>query len=209
MAGINIDANAPSINVNGVADGGIYTLGSVPGASCTATDSLSGVNASGCSVKVTGGLANGVGTFSYAATATDKAGNTASVSGTYRVIYRFDGFLQPINDTAHQVGVSTSIFKAGSTVPVKFQLKRADGAVVQANSAPLWQVPVKGSATTAPLDESAYSDSADSGSTLRWDSSGQQYIYNWGTGAQPKNYYYRVGVKLDDGQMYFINVGLR
>ena len=209
VAGINIDANAPSINVNGVADGGIYTLGSVPGASCTATDALSGVNASGCSVKVTGGLANGVGTFSYAATATDKAGNTASVSGTYRVIYRFDGFLQPINDTAHQVGVSTSIFKAGSTVPVKFQLKRADGAVVQANSAPLWQVPVKGSATAAPLDESAYSDSADSGSTFRWDSSAQQYIYNWGTGAQPKNYYYRVGVKLDDGQMYFVNIGLR
>ncbi len=28
----------------------------------------------------------------------------APVTGTYRVIYRFDGFLQPINDTAHQIG---------------------------------------------------------------------------------------------------------
>ena len=60
-----------------------------------------------------------MGTFTYTATATDKAGNTTTVTGTYKVIYRFDGFLQPINDTAHQVGVSTSVFKAGSTVPVE------------------------------------------------------------------------------------------
>ena len=36
--------------------------------------------------------------------ASDKAGNTGSMSGTLRSIYRWDGFLQPINDTAHQVG---------------------------------------------------------------------------------------------------------
>jgi hypothetical protein len=53
----------------------------------------------------------------------DAAGNTATVSGSYRVIYRFDGFLQPINDPAHQVGAGESVFKGGSTVPVKFQLK--------------------------------------------------------------------------------------
>ena len=46
-------------------------------------------------------------------------------------VYRFDGFLQPINDTAHQVGTSTSIFKAGSTVPVKLVLKDAAGNLVQ------------------------------------------------------------------------------
>jgi hypothetical protein len=37
------------------------------------------------------------------ATATDKAGNSSTVAGSYSVRYRFDGFLQPINDTAHQI----------------------------------------------------------------------------------------------------------
>jgi MBG domain (YGX type) len=56
--------------------------------------------------------------------------------GTLSVVYRFDGFLQPINDTAHTLTCGSpcpmSIFKAGSTVPVKFQLKDASGAVMQA-----------------------------------------------------------------------------
>ena len=69
-----------------------------------------------------------MGSYTYTATAIDKAGNTSTVTGTYKVIYRFDGFLQPINDTAHEVGTSTSVFKAGSTVPVKLQLKKADGS---------------------------------------------------------------------------------
>jgi hypothetical protein len=125
------------------------------------------------------------------------------------VIYRFDGFLQPINDTAHQVDQTTSVFKGGSTVPVKFQLKRDDGSVVQANTAPVWVTPAKGSATTAAVDESLYSEPADSASVYRWDSSAQQYIYNWGTSGGVRNYYYRIGVRLDDGQTYFVNIALR
>src|SRR5207244_4399205 len=119
-------------------------------------------------------------------------------------IYRFDGFLQPVNDTAHQVGLATSIFKAGSTVPMKFQLKKADGTVVQANSLPVWLTPVKGSSTAAAPNESAYSASADSGSTYRWDGT-SQYIYNWQTPSTGAGYYWRVGVKLDDGQTYYVN----
>src|SRR5262249_36049428 len=157
---INIDTTAPTISFNGVADGAVYTLGQVPAASCTANDSLSGP--ASCSGTLSGGTANGVGSFTYTATATDKAGNKTTQSITYRVIYRFDGFLQPINDTAHQVGTSTSIFKGGSTIPAKFQLKRADGTVAQANSLPIWEVPAKGSSTTAALNESAYSAPADS-----------------------------------------------
>ena len=148
-----------------------------------------------------------MGTFTYTATATDKAGNTSTVTGTFTVIYRFDGFLQPINDTAHQVGTSTSVFKAGSTIPVKFQLKRADGTVVQAAGAPAWLTPVKGSTTGAPVDESVYTASADSGSSYRYDSTAAQYIYNWKTGTGGN--YWRIGVALDDGQTYYVNIGLK
>jgi hypothetical protein len=206
VGGINIDQEKPRLTTADVnVQGQTYTVGGVPSATCTATDNVSGL--ASCTVKVTGGNANGVGSFAYTATATDKAGNTSTVSGTFSVVYRFGGFLQPINDTAHDIGSSTSIFKAGSTVPVKFQLLRKDGTVVQAASAPEWLTPVKGSSTSAPVDESAYAASPDSGTTYRYDTTAQQYIYNWKSGSGGN--YWRIGVRLDDGQTYFVNIGLR
>jgi hypothetical protein len=207
VRGIDIDHERPSLTVTGIADGAIYTLGAVPTPACAATDGVSG--SAVCSVAVTGGQASGVGTFAFTATAHDRAGNTQTATGSYRVVYRFDGFLQPINDTAHQVGVATSVFKAGSTVPVKLQLKRADGSVVEASAAPLWELPVKGGPTTAPVDDAVYGAAADTMTAYRWDGTARQYQYNWGTEAAAKGYYHRIGVRLDDGQTYFVNIGLR
>jgi hypothetical protein len=140
-------------------------------------------------------------------TQSSEAGNKVTTIGSYKVVYRFDGFLQPINDTAHQVGTSISVFKAGSTIPTKFQLKKADGTIVQASAAPVWLTPVKGSPMSLPVDENAYTASGDSGSTYRYDSTATQYIYNWKTGSGGS--YYRIGVTLDDGQTYYVNIGLR
>ncbi|MDR6907851.1 hypothetical protein J2X63_003559 [Agromyces sp. 3263] len=203
VSGINIDTEAPTIAVVNVA-GGTYTLGAVPPASCTAGDGFSGL-AGSCVVTISGGTPNGVGTFTYTARATDTAGNTATTTGSFRVIYRFDGFLQPINDTAHQVGTSTSVFKGGSTIPVKLQLKNASGTVVPTNVAPAWLAPAKGASMNLPVDESLYSVAADSGSTYRLE--GSQYGYNWKTPSGGN--YYRIGVRLDDGQTYSVNIGVR
>jgi TRAP-type uncharacterized transport system substrate-binding protein len=79
---------------------------------------------------------------------------------------------------------------------------------VQAAAAPVWLTPVKGSAMSAPVDESVYTASGDSGSTYRYDATAQQYIYNWKTGSTGGNYW-RIGVKFDDGQTYYVNIGLR
>ncbi|MGY2703369.1 OmpL47-type beta-barrel domain-containing protein [Nocardioides sp. HB32] len=205
ITGLKVDTDAPTLTTADVnVQGATYTLGGVPAATCTAKDTVSGL--ASCTVKVSGGNTNGTGTFAYTATATDKAGNSSTVTGSYQVVYRFGGFLQPINDTAHDQG-STSTFKAGSTVPVKFQLLRVDGTPVQPVAAPTWLTPVKGGATTAPVDETVYTASADSGSTYRYDASANQYIYNWKTGTGGN--YWRIGVKLDDGQTYFVNIGLR
>ena len=139
---------------------------------------------------------------------TDRAGNTTTATVSFRIGYRFDGFLQPINDTAHQIGTSTSIFKAGSTVPVKFQLRRADGTVVQTVTAPQWLIPSKGAATSAAVDESLYSSASTGGDTYRADGT-TQYIYNWGTDKSAAGFYWRIGVRLDDGSTYYVNIGLR
>jgi hypothetical protein len=203
---VKIDTEKPAVTVGGVASGGIYTLGQVPTASCSAQDGVSGVDGQ-CSVVVSGGLANGVGTFTYTVTAKDKAGNTSTQSGTYKVIYKWTGFLQPINDTAHQTGTLTSVFKAGSTVPVKLQLKRVDGSVVQANTDPQWLSPTRLTATAAAIDETVYTDPPSGG--YRWDSTSQQYNLNWGTAKNQVGYYWRIYARLDDGQVYYVDIGLR
>ena len=154
-----------------------------------------------------------MGTFSFTATATDKAGNTQTMTGSYAVRYRFDGFLQPINDTGHVTTCGTScvvsVFKGGSTVPVKFQLKDAAGNIIQANAAPVWLGPAKGNATTAPIDEATFADPIDTTSTFRWDATDQQYHFNWGTPKTGAGFYWKIGVDLDDGSRYTVDVGLR
>jgi hypothetical protein len=206
------DGTDPVVTVTGLETTTEYVLGTGPALGCDTQDATSGVAAWATVVSVTGGNAAGVGTHVVTCDgARDAAGNVADpeVKNGYEVRYGWNGFLQPINDTAHQVGTNTSIFKAGSTVPVKLRLTRADGSAVVSPTAPRWLAPVKGSSTTALVDETVYTATSTSGDSYRWDASGQQYIYNW---ASPKNgagSYYRIGVTLDDGMTYYVNIGLR
>ena len=206
--GIRIDTVSPTVTIGGVTDGATYVVGGVPSATASATDGTSGL-AAPATVTTTGGTANGVGTFTATATVTDRAGNTGATSVTYRVVYGYGAtlFLQPVNDTAHQTGVSTSVFNAGQSIPMKFQLRNAAGQVIRAGTAPTWLVPVKGSSTAAAVNESAYSATATAGSAYTWD--GTQYQYVWKTEKSMAGSYWRVGVALDDGQTYYVNVGLR
>jgi hypothetical protein len=90
------------------------------------TDPLSGL-LSYSSNWVTPSTTSGVGTYTYSASAEDKANNTDSYSKTYSVVYdtnytdtlgAYSGILQPVNLTGPR-----SAFKLGSTVPVKFLLR--------------------------------------------------------------------------------------
>jgi hypothetical protein len=95
VAGINIDRTAPVITITGVADGATYNLGLAQPA-YTATDALSGVVAS--SASLTGGDAQGFGTFTYTVTATDYAGNTATASVVYSVVATPTGTVTLVDD---------------------------------------------------------------------------------------------------------------
>lgn len=208
VSGIKVDTVAPSVAINGVQDGAVYTLGAVPGITAIATDATSGVDGAATIAK-TGGLANGVGTFTVTATATDKAGNLGSATATYRVVYGYGStlFLQPVNDTAHQTGLATSVFNAGQAIPMKFQLRDAAGKVVQTNTAPQWLTPVKGGSSAAAVNEAAYTAPETVGGSYAWD--GTQYQYNWKTDKSQAGSFWRVGVRLDDGQTYLVNIAMR
>ncbi len=200
---VKIDKTAPVLSPV-VSPNPVLLNGSAT-ATPNATDSVSGVATQSCGVVNT----STVGAHNVSCTSTNNAGLTANVQAAYNVNYKFDGFLQPINDTAHQIGLATSIFKGGSTVPAKFQLKDANGNVVQSASAPMWFTPIQGGPTSSSVDEVPYTDSATSGNTYRWDASAQQYIYNWSTKGVTAGFYYKVGVKFDDGQTYYVSLGLK
>jgi hypothetical protein len=62
---------------------------------------------------------------------------------------------------------------------------------------------------TASVDESVYSIAGTSGNTYKWDSTSQQYIYNWSTKGLASGYWYKIYTKLDDGNTYSVTIGLK
>jgi pimeloyl-ACP methyl ester carboxylesterase len=195
------------------------TLGSaIPALTATLTGFQTGDTASStvtglASCTTTATATSGVGNYPITCTkgtlVSGKYDLATSTPGTLTITYRFDGFLQPINDTAHQVGQTQSVFKGGSTVPAKLQLKKADGTIIQGAVAPIWLAPQKGSTMSASVDESIFTDQGTTGSAFSWDSAARQYSYNWSTKGLVAGYWYKISVKLDDGTTQTVSIGLK
>ena len=203
VGNIDIDREPPTITSVSLRDDAIYVLGKVPAPSCTATDSVSG--GATCAVTVAGPPDGGTGVYNFTATATDTAGNTATVQGSYRVVYRCDGYQAPIWDL-HFFGFG--VFRAGSTVPVRIQLKDGNGQVVQGR-APHFVDPVRSWVITAPVSSRTDDDAGTPDDALRWDAASRGWVYMWSTRGMRAGYLYRIGVTLDDGRTYYAYVGLR
>jgi hypothetical protein len=203
---ISLDTHPPVITVTGIAADTEYLLGAAPKAGCTAADALSGVLA-GCSGTVLGGTSSGVGTFVYEATASDVAGNTATKRTSYQVHCSWTGFMEPIGSPGHTTKPGASVFKAGSTVPVKFQLTDATGSVVAPGVAPTWTTPQRLGPIGGPISDPGNADLPSSADAYRL--SDTTWIYNWATKGLTAGYYYRIGVRLDDGTTRTAVVGLR
>ncbi len=154
-----------------------------------------------------------VGTYPITCTAgtltSDYYGFETFIAGALTITYPWTGFLQPIDDPVATPGISPSIFKAGSTVPVKFKLKDASGNMVEATVLPQWLTPTRGAPLAASVDEPVYSDPATTGNMYRYDPTSKQYIYNWKTTKSDAGYWYKVYAKLDDGTIKLVTIGLR
>jgi hypothetical protein len=151
----------------------------------TATDDQSGIASAVGTVPSGSPIDTGtVGTKTFSVTATDNAGNQTTVTVTYSVGYAFGGFLPPL-------GPGPRSFKAGSTIPVKFQLTDAGG------------IPISSASGTASIDTAP-------GASAACRSTATQYIANLKI---PKNAVvpgsYTITVTMDDGVPHTVVVDLK
>jgi hypothetical protein len=110
----------------------------------------------------------------------DGTGWDDSDTGAVSLLYHVSGVLQPVNDTqAHQ---DPSVFKYGSTVPVKIKVTDCSGAMVDGLTPQISVKKISGSTPPTGVDETIASTSgADSGTTMRFDATAGQYMYNLAT----------------------------
>ncbi|MDP9299430.1 MAG: thrombospondin type 3 repeat-containing protein [Actinomycetota bacterium] len=124
----------------------------------------------------------GAGTFTVSVSVTDKdtgVGSNSSASGAVSHLYAATGVLQPVNDTqAHQ---DPSIFKYGSTIPVKIRVTDCSSTVVSGLSPQIAVRRISGVTPPTGDEEIASTSGADTGTTMRFDATAGQYIYNLAT----------------------------
>ena len=103
--------------------------------------------------------------------------DTSAATG-FSFLYNASAILQPVNDTRN--GQPTSLFKYGSTIPVKVSITDCNGAPVTGLAPQIRVTKLNGSTPASGIDEAIFSTSgADSGTTMRY--SDPLYIYNLAT----------------------------
>jgi hypothetical protein len=148
------------------------------------TDAVDGPGTAACTPA--SGTQFAVGSTTVTCNATDAAGNSSSSTFKVNVSYGWSNFLQPINVTGTQ-----SIFKMGSTVPVKFNLTGASSGITDGTF--YLKYAYTGTGDNNGEMESVATTTGTTGTMFRY--SEGQYIYNWSTKGvvtKPGNYELRV-----------------
>jgi hypothetical protein len=168
-------------------------------------DELSGLRSGPCMNIDT----SSVGFKSVTCWVSDIAGNTTSTTVPYQVIDDFDGFLNPVIDCVNNAcdGFDLSIINPGSTIPLKFQVKDANGIIVRPASAPLWLEPIRFDSPPPNWLPDNY-DLQATNNPYEWKKGQDQYVYDWSTKGLPAPTIWLVGVKLDDGTTHSVFIAL-
>ena len=159
--------------------------------SASATDLVSGARPVTCSP--TGGGVFAPGTTTVSCSASDGNGNTTAGSFTVTVTFGWNGFFAPVDNN----GVY-NVIKAGQSVPLKWNVPNGSGGWIGSLSVVRSVTQTKVTCqTAAPADEI---EAPTSGATeLRYDTTANQFVYNWQSPKVGAGTCYRLGVTLTDG----------
>jgi hypothetical protein len=176
------------------------TQGAVVSFSTSAYDLVSGNVPVSCNAVSGANFAPGLTTVTCSAT--DAAGNKATGSFTVSVTFAWSGFLQPINAD------NSSVFKQGSTVPVKFQLTGASTGISNL-VAKILVAKVSNGVIGSFYEDVVSTSAATTGNLFRYDPTSNQYIFNWSTKGTSTGTYV-IKVDMGDGvDNRIVYVGLR
>ncbi len=148
-----------------------------------------------------------LGPTTVTAIAADAVGNTTDITRpksncnfTISVTYAWSGIRQPINADG------TSVFKAGSTVPVKFQLTGASADINNA-VARLTYTKINNN-LQGTVNEADSTSQATTGNLFRYDATTGQYVFNWSTKSLTAGTY-QLSIDLGDGVLRQVRIALR
>jgi hypothetical protein len=171
--------------------------GAVVSFSAAGTDIVDGSVAVSCTPAA--GSTFAPGTTTVNCSATDAAGNTASGSFTVSVKFQLSSFYQPVDVTTGATIVWNTV-RNGSTVPLKFELF---AGTTELTAIALINQPLRATSVSCvgnTVDEIELT--ATGGTSLRYDTTGGQFIYNWQTPRQA-GACYKVTVTTSDGSSIF------
>jgi len=137
-----------------------------------------------------------LGTKTVECTATDAHNNTATITFTVSVLYNWAGFFQPVDNYPVM-----NVVKAGSAVPIKFNLGGNLGLNIFSAGYPRAMAIVGDSLSESDISETV----TPGGSSLTYDGLANQYIYVWKTEKSWAGTSKQLQLKLADGTTHVAN----
>lgn len=191
---IKLDKSDPVVVLNTPTGGVVYLLNQVVPADWSASDTVSGLFSSSGTVPSGDQIDTAtVGAKSFTVTAKDMAGNETSQTVTYFVQYDFGGFLPPVEGGRE--------YKINRTIPVKFQLRDADGNYVSSAVAKLYLVDSGGN-----VFEAEAAGNSSTGNLFR--ATENQYVFNLKTKGLAAGDW-QLLVRFDDGTTQSVMIVLK
>lgn len=182
---VNRDATAPVLAPEVTPS--VILLNGSGSVAAHASDALSGVVTQSCAALDT----TTVGNHTSICTATDAAGNTATTTVSYSVIYGFVGFAPPVENAP-----VVNLANAGRTIPFKWRLVDANGTPITNLSGVIVRAVSMSCDSTAVADAVEEYVSASTGFLNHGDG---DYQYNWQSPKSYENTCKKVVIDLGDG----------
>ncbi len=202
VGGINLDKTSPQVFISAPVNGAEYLLNQFVLANWLAIDALSGIDlAQGTAPSPNPVDTLSTGTKSFEVVAADKAGNRVVQTATYSVRYGYGGVLPPLSSDG------TGSFNLGRTIPVKFQLKDANGTYIETAAPALYLAKVENNIPGSEITATT-AGSSSVGNLFRYDATENQYIFNLATKGLSVGAW-QLRIELGDGSSKLLEITLR